>query len=214
MLRKVPVEFGAVLMVAAAVVYGALVYWAATADSSLAWILLSLVTAGLAVVAGLVYAGRHRHPATSDAPLQAAPAPDDGVYRVLIVVDSGNTLEVYRDQLVRSAAGRPTQAFVVAPALSSRLGRWTGDEGAYEDAAGRLDETLAALTASGIDARGHIGAHDPLQAAADGLREFPADELVFATHAKGDVNWLEEGVVETARRRCNVPVEHVVVGAE
>jgi hypothetical protein len=56
-----------------------------------------------------------------------------------------------------------------------------------------------------------VGAHDPLQAADDGLREFPADAIVFATHPDGRANWLEEGVVETARRRSSVPVSHVVV---
>jgi hypothetical protein len=214
MLRKVPMEFGAVVMVVAAVVYGALVYWAATASTALAWTILSLVTVAVAVAAGLIYAKRHRHPGRTDAPLRAAPTPDDGVYRVLLVVDSSGTLSALPEQVAHSAGGRQTQAFVVAPALSSRLGRWTGDEGAYEDASGRLDATVAALTASGVEARGQIGSHDPLQAAADGLREFPADVVVFATHADGEANWLEEGVVEAARSRSNVPVEHVRVGAD
>ena len=69
------------------------------------------------------------------APLPAAPAPDDGFYRVLVVVDDGATTPAFRDELVKSAAGRPAKVFVVAPALSSTLDRWTGDQEAYDKAA-------------------------------------------------------------------------------
>jgi hypothetical protein len=56
-----------------------------------------------------------------------------------------------------------------------------------------------------------VGDADPLQAAADALRVFPADELVVATHPEGRSNWLARGVVERARRRFGLPVVHVVV---
>jgi hypothetical protein len=130
-----------------------------------------------------------------------------------VIVDDDATSPAFRAQLLDGAGGRPTQAFVVAPALSSRLARWTGDQAAYDDATMRLNETVEAFAATGVDAHGHIGANDPLQAADDGLREFQADAIVFATHPEGRANWLEEGVVETARNRCSVPVTHVVVDA-
>ena len=91
----------------------------------------------------------------------------------------------------------------------SRLGAWTGDESAYEDARRHLAATLEALGQVGIDAHGRLGPHDPLQAADEGLREFAADEVVFATSADGE-NWLEQGVVEEARARYGVPVTHVL----
>jgi hypothetical protein len=198
-------------MVAAAVGYGALIYWAATSDSAWAWFAFSLATAAALSIALLLYLRRHRHPTASEAPLQAVATPDDGSYRVLVVVDDGSTSAAFREQLVRSAGGRPTKALVVAPALSSRLGRWTGDQAAYDDATTHLDETLGALAALGVEADGRIGAHDPLQAIDDGLRAFPADAVVFATHADAHANWLEQGVVEAVRSRCSVPVEHVVL---
>jgi hypothetical protein len=133
---------------------------------------------------------------------------------VLIVVDDGGTSETFRREVVESARGRAAKAFVVAPALSSRLDRLTGDQAAYDDASTRLDSTLAALRAMGVDAQGRIGSADPLQATADGLRQFPADTIIFATHAEGAENWLEKGVVEAARSRTNIPVEHVVVGSD
>jgi hypothetical protein len=40
---------------------------------------------------------------------------------------------------------------------------------------------------------------------------FPADELVFATHAERDANWLEQDVVEIARNPYGVPVTHIAV---
>ena len=64
-----------------------------------------------------------------------------------------------------------------------------------------------------IDARGEVGADDPIQAADDALREFPADEIVFAVHAGAEAGWLEQGVVEAAETRYDVPVTHLTVGA-
>jgi hypothetical protein len=196
--EKSRAELLAIPLVAAAAAYAALVYWAATDQTSWAWLPQGLATAAFAVLLGLVYARRHKHPFASEAQLQAGPARDDGAYRA---------------QLLEEAGGRPTEAFVVAPALSSRLARWTGDQTGYDDATTRLNETVEALATKGVDAQGHIGAHDPLNAADDGLREFQTDAIVFATHRNGRANWLEEGVVEMARNRCSAPVAHVVVDA-
>ena len=65
-----------------------------------------------------------------------------------------------------------------------------------------------------MHARGEIGDGDPLQALEDALREFPADEIVVSTHPPGRSHWLEQGVVENARMRFDVPVTHVVVDLE
>jgi hypothetical protein len=60
-------------------------------------------------------------------------------------------------------------------------------------------------------ARGQIGSDEPIQATDDGLREFPADEVVFVT---GDAaNWLEEGILDEARKRYDIQVTHIPVGA-
>ena len=71
-----------------------------------------------------------------------------------------------------------------------------------------------AARASRRQARGEIGDGDPLQALEDALREFPADEIVVSTHPPGRSHWLEQGVVENARMRYDVPVTHVVVDLE
>jgi hypothetical protein len=56
-----------------------------------------------------------------------------------------------------------------------------------------------------------VGPEDPLQAADDGLRRFPADEILFVTHPERQANWLEQGVVELADSRYDKPVEHITV---
>jgi len=67
------------------------------------------------------------------------------------------------------------------------------------------------LEAAGIAARGEIGSESPLEAIADALAVFPADEIVVATPPQESTNWLEQGVVERARELHEQPVTHLVV---
>jgi hypothetical protein len=73
------------------------------------------------------------------------------------------------------------------------------------------EETVDRMVQEGVDAAGDTGESDPLLAIQDALETFPADEIVLFTHAAGEVNWLEEGVVEEARERFEVPVAHLIV---
>jgi hypothetical protein len=200
-------EFLAVPMVAIAVVYGGSLYWALTADSGLAWTVFILVNVAVVGLA-LAVVQRRRTPASLP---QAPDVPADGVYRPLVIVDAGGAAPALREQLTRSAAGRSAAAFVVAPALASRLDWVTGDQAAYDRAMAELDATVAALEAAGIEAQGHIGAQDPLQAAADGLREFPAEAIVVVTSTSDEASWLEEGLIAKLQEQAPVPVTHVIV---
>jgi hypothetical protein len=206
------IEFAAIPIVAATL--GILFVLFFAYDQGLwAWLVVGALGIVLAALVARSAARRNRHPSPLSAPSAvAAPAPD-GVHRVLVVADESITSEEFRATITAHAGGRPIEAFVVAPALSSKLARWTGDEGAYRSAQEHLDATVAALSSAGITASGEIGSHDPLQAADDGLREFPANEIVFATHPEDTANWLEQGVVDDARSRYAIPVTHVVVGA-
>jgi hypothetical protein len=175
---------------------------------------------GVACVVGLVLvvvllARRPRHASDLDAPSTAArrAAEPDGTYRIVVVCDDSCTSPAFVEQIVSHAAGRQLEVFVTAPALGSRLSRWTGDDSARNETGDYLDAILRALEAAGVRARGEVGAQDPVRAADDALREFPADELVFATHPDADADWLKDDVFEVARTRYDVPVTHVVVGA-
>jgi hypothetical protein len=176
----------------------------------LAWVALGVATIVLLIVVAWVVSRRQRHPAPEAAPPIAQSA-DRSRHHVLLVVDESCTAETFVSAVSAHAAGRPVDAFVIAPALGSRLARWTGDDGAYAGAQKHLDDAIGALRAAGIPARGKIGAHDPLQAADDALREYAADEVVFAVHTAGEENWLEKGVVEAATTRYSIPVSSVEV---
>lgn len=159
----------------------------------------------VAAAALLWWYGRRRpHPPGDDAPKVARP--DGGVFRVLLVADEACSAGALQAEIASKAAGRRTRAFVVAPALSSRLDRLTGDEDAYRAAQERLQTALDQLHGSGIQAEGRTGPHDPIQAADDGLREFQADLVVLAARPPNDANRLERDLLAVARDRYDVPV--------
>ncbi|HET9675541.1 MAG TPA: hypothetical protein VFP31_12190 [Gaiellaceae bacterium] len=129
--------------------------------------------------------------------------------RILVLAN-----ETVESELLAHAirAREATQVLIVAPALNGRVRHWTSDDDdAHAAADERLRRSLDRLAASGIPANGMVGDADPLQAAADALHVFPADELVIATHPEGRSNWLARSVVERARRRFGRPVVHLVV---
>jgi GABA permease len=154
---------------------------------------------------------RRRDP---EAPVRQAPAaspPEQ--HRVLVVanetVGGSQLLDTIR---VRIADQADARVLVVCPALNSPLRHWASDEDdARQQAQGRLDASLQAMKAAGIQASGEIGDGDPIQAIEDALRTFQPDELVVSTHPLGKSHWLERGVVEKARERFALPVTHVVV---
>ena len=102
---------------------------------------------------------------------------------------------------------------VIAPAIGSRLARWTGDESAHVDAASISTTRSPRSPRRASRPRGETGADDPLQAADDGVREFAAHEIVFVTKPGTGTDWVERGVVEAATKRYAVPVTHVALPA-
>jgi hypothetical protein len=178
------------------------------------WVIFGVVSVAALVFVLVLLARQPTHASELDAPATASrrAAEPDGTYRVVLVCDDSCTSPDFVDEVVAHAAGRQLEVFVVAPELGSRLSRWTGDDTARGVASEHLDATLEALEAAGVGARGEVGPPDPIRAADDALREFPADEVVFATHPEADANWLEQNVLQVARTRYDVPVTHVVVG--
>ena len=199
-------EFGAVPVVVVVFAIGAAVVggiwlgpWAAV-----------VVTVGfaLAVIAALtVWSSRRER--LGDAP-QVTPI-EDGRYRILVVADERCATASFAEELRSYAGGRPLSIFIMAPALESRVGRLAGDQQGYEDATRRVNEIVEGLKRADAEAQGEVGPSDPLQAADDGLRQFAANEIVFVTHPEGQGNWLENGVVTTAKSRYFQPVKHILV---
>jgi hypothetical protein len=117
---------------------------------------------------------------------------------------------------LRSAVGQEdadsAEVLVVAPALNSRKRFFLADPDPAIDRAQEVqEETVERLDEEGIDAAGDTGEEDPMLALQDALVTFQADEVVLFTHAGGKQNWLEEGLVEEAKGRFDVPVRHLVV---
>ena len=179
------------------------------------WAWLIVGAAGLILAAVLIarYARKNPHPvAATPAPVSVSSpgaGASDGAYRVLVIADESCVDPAFPSELAEHAGGKAVEVLVIAPAIGSRIARWTGDESQYVDARKHLDDTVAALAAAGITARGETGADDPLQAADDGVREFAPDEIVFVTKTGTGTDWVERGVVETARTRYAETVSHI-----
>lgn len=104
------------------------------------------------------------------------------------------------------------EVLVVAPALQSRRRFLLADpDPAIERAEEVQTETVERLDDEGIDAAGDTGDSDPMLAIQDALATFEADEIVLFTHAGGNRNFLEEGLVDEATERFDPPVRHLIV---
>ena len=133
---------------------------------------------------------------------------------ILVVANETVAGRALRGEVVRRAEG-DADVLVVCPALNSPVRHWASDEdGARALAHDRLDESLGALSAAGVEARGEVGDADPIQAMDDALRTFGADEIVISTHPPGRSNWLEKKIIARAQERYDVPITHVVVDLE
>ena len=139
-------------------------------------------------------------------------AASPGTKRILVVANETVAGPELHDAVVALADEGALDVLVIAPALNSRLRHWlSDDDGARAAAEARLASCLERLAETGIDAEGRIGDANPLQAIADALKTFEADELVIATHPRGRSHWLQRDLIGRARARFPQPVLHVVV---
>ena len=172
-----------------------------------------LLAAEIGIAVGLLWRGSR-----GSLPHEAEVAEgDSSTYRVLVVANETVAGRALLEEIRNRVKGRRSEIRVVVPAMtSSRLDHLTHDfDSAIAEARTRLDESLRAMGAAGLDANGDVGDHhDPNTAIEDALREFAADEVIISTHPPERSKWLERGVVENARRDVPLPVTHVVVDLE
>ena len=200
-LRDEASAFHVVLLTLGGAVLVALGAWIDT------WLGLAVFLALLGVALWAIRGGMRQRPPQAHVVRDGGPT-----HRVLVVANETVGGDELLALLGRKAEGVSEEMLLVCPALNSRVRTWMSDEdGARAAAQERLDASLARLGEAGVTARGEIGDGDPLQALEDALRVFPADEIVVSTHPPGRSHWLEQGVVEQARLRFDVPVTHVVV---
>jgi len=171
------------------------------------------VAAAILVVGGVTWWYWTR-PSPAAAPI-AVEGTEPGMHHILVIANETVGGGRLRAELQRLTGGQPTQILVVAPALNSHVRHWASDEdGARAAAAERVEASVARLASAGLSVEGQVGDGEPLQAIEDALRTFGADEIVISTHPEGRSHWLEQGLVEEARRRFAVPITHVVVDLE
>ena len=153
---------------------------------------------------------------TADAAGTGRPAlrrpPTDAAHRVLVVADDDCAGPALCERVLTHVADRRADVLVVAPTLVSPLHYLDSDvDEARMDAEARLAATVDEVAAAGVSARGRIGSESPLEAIADALAVFPADELVVATPPPDRANWLEQDLLERVRTEHRLPVSHLVV---
>jgi hypothetical protein len=114
-------------------------------------------------------------------------------------------------ELLRSA----DEILVVTPALPSRF-EWlaSATDKAQEQADERLQAVLGQLEDLGAEARGTVGADDPLLAFEDALRTFPADHILVGLRPSDRAGWQERGLLDQLVTRFARPVTVFALAGE
>jgi hypothetical protein len=202
-------EFVGAVLVIGLLGFLGLVLWAA-ATSKWFWLIGGVVAIVVLAFAALASAARARKPSAPALPDGAARHVDDGIHRILVIAEAVCSKADLGSLPALGSADAKASVFVIAPVLGSKVSRWSGDQRTYHDAQAYLKGTLASLAELHVEADGLVGTDDPMQAIEDGLRQFPADEIVFALPANADANETG-GLANEARRRYPLPVRELVV---
>jgi len=161
---------------------------------------LGLAIGAIEVAAIIIFAAR----AKFDLPIEVVAGAQGYALLVLALApveqpaQAGRIVEIARAGALTGAPETDSdpEVLVLAPATNQALAEWLSDvEEARFDAQRRLALSLGTLAAAGLDARGHVGDADPVQAVEDELRTFPADELVLVA---GD--GADDALAELTRR--------------
>jgi GABA permease len=134
--------------------------------------------------------------------------------RVIVVADNTCTTPELCASVRDFARETPIEAFVIAPAHGTAATQWYVDEDAARaDATHRLRTCVNCLVRDGIRVSGELSVPDPIQAIADALHEFPADEILLVTAPQRPSRWLRQNVIDRARRAFLQPITHIVMPA-
>jgi hypothetical protein len=108
---------------------------------------------------------------------------------------------------VRSLIEEADDILVVAPTLP---GRWewlsSATDKRKEQADERLQAVLGHLEEMGVDAKGTVGADDPLLAFEDAIRQFDPDHIVIALRSVQRAGWQERGLLDQMLERFGLPI--------
>jgi hypothetical protein len=137
------------------------------------------------------------------------------VHRLLLVVASDIPASELRRAVRSRVRGRSYELAVIAPSLVAEpkaLGN--GEWARWGRTRERLQRTIAVLAEAGLDARGAVTGDDPLQAIADVLAWFSADELVVVATDARHRSRRESDLEARARALFGLPVARFVLAGD
>ena len=108
---------------------------------------------------------------------------------------------------IRSLIDAAAAIMVISPALPGRLDWIASDtDKATERADERLQTVLGQLDDMGVDARGRVGADDPLLAFEDAIRDFAPDHLLIGLRREDRSGWQERRLLDRILERFEIPI--------
>jgi hypothetical protein len=121
---------------------------------------------------------------------------------ILVVANVTATSPELLDELKSRAAREESSFTLIVPATPVGGGR----EAAFK----QLEQALSGLQEAGLDARGEVGAADPLVAVTDAWDPRRYDEIVVSTLPMRFSKWLHAGLPERIAKLTGASVAHVV----
>jgi hypothetical protein len=131
--------------------------------------------------------------------------------RILVLVTRPTSSDELRDQVETLVQSQPVSLRVVAPASQLSPLEWLANEedGARSEAEANAEQASGTLDAVADAIEVEVGDADPIQAAEDALRTFPADELIVVAPPEQHATWLERASVRDGFEQFGLPVHYV-----
>jgi hypothetical protein len=127
--------------------------------------------------------------------------------RLLIVAGEAAASAEQLPRGIRSLIDAAAEIMVISPALPGRLDWIASDtDKATERADERLQTVLGQLDELGAEARGRIGADDPLLAFEDAIRDFAPDHLLIGLRRQDRSGWQERRLLDRILERFEMPM--------
>lgn len=145
-------------------------------------------------------------------------APASGTARSVLIVANeeiaGDVAEAVVVEVRRAPGHGPPSVHLVCPALaSSGLKHTLGDiDEALPSAEERLEGSLEALRAAGLDASGEVGDSDPVTAISDELHKHGAERILVIAHARDEERaHAEKELLDRINREFDEPATELLV---
>ena len=167
-----------------------------------------LFIAGLGGLLALILLLEGRRGETTEAVAEAAPG--DGRDRILVVANEGLESSMLCSELCARGGDGAGETMIVAPVVASSALRALADDVDEELRAAqqRVEVAIEVLRRAGVQASGHVDIGQPMQCLIDGLREFPATEVVMIEG--GEHGWKDaERFAERIRTEIALPVREI-----